>query len=216
LRDLGVEIKASDFQTASPGELDELLEGVDTLISAPHVTAEGLLAQRRLVDAVKRTGVNRFIPCDWGPSSPRGIMDLHDLVGFITSKFIWFKVAESQTQKYQIHDYIKEQQIPYTIIDVGFWMQISLPHRSSSTSPLAPLIRTFFGDGEKKSALINREHIGNFVARIISDPRTLNQYVFAYEVEVNQNEIYEVSSRIAGEDFRKIHSSVRTFLLSWT
>lgn len=73
---------------------------------------------------------------------------------------------------------------------------------------MASMLGSFYGDGETVTALINREHIGDYVARIIADPRTLNQYVFAYEIETNQKEIYEVCSRIAGEDFRKTHETV--------
>lgn len=82
-------------------------------------------------------------------------------------------------------------------------MQISVPHKSDSTSPLAPRLRSFYGDGETKTAITNRDHIGDFVARIIADERTLNQYVLVHETEVTQKEIYEVCSRVAGEDFRK-------------
>lgn len=70
------------------------------------------------------------------------------------------------------------------------------------------MLRTFYGDGETKTAITNKDHVGDFVARIIADPRTINQYVFAHEVEVTQSEIYEVCSRIAGEDFRKRNEAV--------
>jgi hypothetical protein len=56
------------------------------------------------------------------------------------------------------------------------------------------LVREFYGDGEKKIAMTNKENMGLFVAQIIADSRTLNQYVF----------MYEVASRISGEDFHKI------------
>jgi hypothetical protein len=83
-------------------------------------------------------------------------------------------------------------------------MEISVPHRSGATDAYAPLLRSFYGDGEIRSAVTNRRHIGDFVSRIIADPRTLNQHVFAYEVEVNQKEIYEICGRISGEDFHKV------------
>lgn len=56
--------------------------------------------------------------------------------------------------------------------------------------------------------MVNPDHIGDFVARIIADPRTLNQYVFAYEDELSLKEIYELCSQAAGEDFRSIQSTV--------
>jgi hypothetical protein len=81
LRDLGVEIRISDFQTDTPAELDEALKGADVVISTCYYTA--IPDQIRLVDSAKRVGAKRFIPCDWGTSSPRGIMDLHDTVNVI-------------------------------------------------------------------------------------------------------------------------------------
>jgi hypothetical protein len=180
------------------------------VISTCYYTA--IPDQTRLVDSAKRVGAKRFIPCDWASASPRGIMEMHDTVSVIE----WFtsRLTLIRRQKYKIHDYIKEKQVPYTIIDVGFWFHFSLPHKPGSTAGIAPRLHTFYGEGENRSALINKEHIGDFVARIIADPRTLNQYVFAYEDEVNQKEIYEVCSHAAGEDFRAIHDSVSHLLLN--
>jgi len=75
--------------------------------------------------------------------------------------------------------------------------------------PIPELLREFYGDGEKKTAMANKERIGLFVAKIIADPRTLNQYVFIYDDARTMNEIYEVAGRIAGEDFHKIKVVVR-------
>lgn len=60
--------------------------------------------------------------------------------------------------------------------------------------------------------MINKDHIGDFVVRIVSDPRTLNQYVFVHEAEVSQKEIYEICSLAAGEDFWKLYDSVTQVL----
>jgi len=75
--------------------------------------------------------------------------------------------------------------------------------------PIPELVCEFYGDGEKKTAMVNRERIGLFVAQIIADLRTLNQYVFIYDDMRNMNDIYEVASRIAGEDFHKVKVVVR-------
>lgn len=78
LEDLGVEIKQLDWQTASAAELDALFEGVDTVISTCYFSA--IPDQKLLVDAAKRTGVKRFIPCDFATPAPPGVMMLHDTV----------------------------------------------------------------------------------------------------------------------------------------
>lgn len=87
-------------------------------------------------------------------------------------------------------------------------MQVSVPPKPDSTALLDSMLRSFYGNGETKTAIINKDHIGDFVARIIADPQTLNQHVFVHEIEVTQKEIYEVCSRVAGVDFRKIHEEV--------
>jgi hypothetical protein len=79
-----------------------------------------------------------------------------------------------------------------------------VPYREAVKGQIPELVRQFYGDGEKKTAMVNKERIGLFVAQIIADPRTLNQYVFIYDDARTLNEIYEVASRIAGEDFHKI------------
>lgn len=56
-----------------------------------------------------------------------------------------------------------------------------------SRNPYAPPVKSFYGDGEVKTAITNKDHIGTFVARIITDPRTLNRYVSIREVEVTLN-----------------------------
>lgn len=62
------------------GDVDELakvLKGFDTLISAIH--AHHILAQVKLVDAAKKAGVKRFVPCDFAVViPPGGLMKLRD------------------------------------------------------------------------------------------------------------------------------------------
>ena len=55
-------------------------------------------------------------------------------------------------QKLDIHDFLKELGVPWTVIDVGAWMQFCLPLPSRSTVPafLKPMGYTISGDGEAK------------------------------------------------------------------
>lgn len=75
---------------------------------------------------------------------------------------------------------------------------------------MAKLLRQFTGTGDKISAVINLDHIGTYVARIIADPRTLNKWVFVYEEEVTLSEIFELAGRAAGEKFRENAEVVST------
>ena len=209
LRELGVDVRPCDWQKQGPAELDELFSGVDIVISTTYWSPDVLLDQKMLVDAAKRMNVKRFIPNDFGTPAPPGVMMLQDTVGICIFVLSCYE-AYSDLQKSQIRKYIKEQDIPYTFIDVGFWMQISVPYRPGTPGVMAPLVRGFYGDGNTKSAVTNKDHIGDFVARIIADPRTLNQHILVHEDEVSQNEIYEVCNRVTGEDFHKYKEPVRT------
>lgn len=84
LRDLGVEIRPSDWEKASADELDKLFDGAEIVISTCHYTS--IPSQTVLVDAAKRAGVKRFIPCDFGTPAPRGVMGLRDGVSTDVSK----------------------------------------------------------------------------------------------------------------------------------
>ncbi|KAK2035998.1 hypothetical protein LZ31DRAFT_636164 [Colletotrichum somersetense] len=64
-------------------------------------------------------------------------------------------------------DHCKRLYLPYTVIDVGQWYQVSLP----------------------PPAMIDQD-IGRYVARIIADPRRLNRSVFAYGEVTTQNAIW--------------------------
>lgn len=88
-------------------------------------------------------------------------------------------------------------------------MQLTLPYRAAVTGFIPDMVRQWFGDGNKKTAVVNLNNIGGFVSRIISDPRTIKKYVFINEDELTMNEVYEIASSTAGEDFHKIKLVVR-------
>lgn len=109
---------------------------------------------------------------------------------------------------------LKTKGVPYTFIDVGIWMHVTLPYPPAVEGFFPNLTRLWCGDGNQKTALCNLENVGEFVARIIADPRTLNQYVFIYDEEVTLNEIYEIANRATGLDFHKIKTTVRRYQIS--
>ena len=113
-------------------------------------------------------------------------------------------------QKLAIRAFVRELGIPYTFIDVGWWMQLILPPPTSS--PLTPLVtwsRERLGTGNVKNAVTSYDDIGHFVAHIIVDPRTLNQHVFCWGEEVTLNEAYAVGDRVSGENLSEMIVPVR-------
>ncbi|KAL0948741.1 hypothetical protein HGRIS_008873 [Hohenbuehelia grisea] len=175
LQAIGVSIVPLDWQTAPAAELEALLKGVDTVISACNW--EALRDQTRLVDAAKVAGVKRFIPCDWGTICPPGEMKIEDL-------------------KRTIHEYIFKAGVPWTIIAVGFWNEIFFPPLAEEASYGGWLYQSF-GPGNLKSAVVGRKNIGKLVARIIDDPETIGQRVLAHEDEVTNDEAWALAEKYA-------------------
>ncbi|RPD53615.1 NAD-P-binding protein [Lentinus tigrinus ALCF2SS1-6] len=184
MRTSGVEIRVGDI-TEDYEKLKEHLQGVDILISAVDARVVG--QQREIFRAAKEVGVQRIVPCDWAtPGDKRGVRVL-------TDSFL--------PQKFDIREYVKELGVAYTIIDVGFWMQFFLPLPLRSTVPpeLKAISWSFYAGGESKNLLTNLHHIGIWVARIITDPRTINKSVIIWEDEVLQKDAHELGARLSGD-----------------
>ncbi|KDQ16672.1 hypothetical protein BOTBODRAFT_30591 [Botryobasidium botryosum FD-172 SS1] len=169
LKNRGVEIRLLDLEHASPDDLAGVLKGVDIVISA--LPWNQLQLQRPVIKASKEAGVKRFIPCDWGTACCRGVMDLHD-------------------EKLGIQGYIQEIGLNYTVVSVGWWMQLLLPSATSGT---------IYGSGDVKTAVTHRSDIGKLTARVIADPRTINKYVFCWAEETTQNEAFALAERTTGK-----------------
>jgi len=182
-RKKGVEIREAEIDD-SVEKLTEVLSGVDVLIST--VTAEKLLEQRGLFEAAKKAGVKRVVPCDFGTPGKRGIRTLLDT-------------------KIEIHEYIKSLGLNFTFIDIGWWMQITVPFSIHSKSPIAHMSYEIHGDGKKKNLVTNLENVGKWVARIVADERTLNRSVIIWDDEITWQEAKEIGVKASGEgeDMRK-------------
>jgi hypothetical protein len=59
------------------------------------------------------------------------------------------------------------------------------------------------GDGNVPFALTDVRDIGSYVARIITDPRTLNRMVFAYNEVWTQNRVYDLLESLSGEKLER-------------
>jgi hypothetical protein len=106
---------------------------------------------------------------------------------------------------------MKKLRIPYTIIDLGWWYQLSIPSVPSGRGNKAIFVpfNQIFGEGDKKIALIDKHDIGKFTARILKDERTLNKYVFAYSEILTQKEIIRAMEKVSGE---KVETSTVSLL----
>ncbi|KAI0740576.1 NAD(P)-binding protein [Earliella scabrosa] len=179
LRAAGVEIREGDV-TDDYEKLKKVVEGVDILISAVYALV--IPFQRDIFRAAKEMGVKRVVPCDFATPGAKGVRSYHDI-------------------KLGIREYVKGLGVGYTIIDVGWWMQLFLPLPFRSAAPESAKQRswTISGDGERPNLLTNLDHIGTWVARIIADPRTLNQAVIVWEDEVTANVAQDIGVSASGD-----------------
>jgi len=179
LRERGVEIRAIELSNP-PAELDAALKGVETVISTTFYTE--IDNQVHLADAAKRVGVKRFIPDDWASPCRRGVRKLYD-------------------QKAVVQDYIKSIGLGYTFIDVGIWTAVMVPADKEEPEDtfMPALSHVITGSGDVKNAITHIPDIGKFVAEIIDDERTLNQYVFCWGAEKTQNELWEIAWKAKAE-----------------
>ncbi|KAF9776802.1 hypothetical protein IL306_004967 [Fusarium sp. DS 682] len=179
IKEKGVKIVSIDLQ-GNHNELVAALKGIDTVISAIHYKSLG--DEVPLSNAAKEAGVKRYVPCFFATISPRGVTKVHD-------------------SKEEILDHIQRIYLSYTVIDVGWWYQITPPRVPSGKldASLTFPNNNIIDGGNKPSALTDLRDIGKYVATIISDPRTINKRVFAFTESRTQNEVHELVEKVTGE-----------------
>ncbi|KAJ7727522.1 hypothetical protein DFH07DRAFT_930752 [Mycena maculata] len=189
-------VKVHAVDIASLPELVKTLVGIDVFISA--IDPGSQLAQLNLATAAKEAGVKHFIPCAFTTVAPAGgIMTLRD-------------------EKEQVYQHIRKLYLPYTVIDVGYWYQLSFPALPSGRvdyASVAPRL-TIHGDGNMPTMLTDLRDIGPFVALIIKDPRTLNRFVIAYGDVLSENETFHIMEDLSGEKINRVHISIEELLAS--
>ncbi|KAJ0104343.1 isoflavone reductase family protein [Diaporthe amygdali] len=188
LKKLGVQVVAADLKGPAD-DLVGLLKGADVVISSINATV--LLDQIPLVDAAKKAGVGRFIPCTFATACPpMGVMKLRET-------------------KEKVLNHIKKIYLPYTIIDVGWWYEISPPRVPSGRIDygLMMAVTHLFGDGSAPSGLTYTKDIGKYVARIIADPRTLNNMVYVHNELWTQRQIFDKVEELSGEKLERNYLS---------
>ncbi|KAJ7137577.1 hypothetical protein C8R43DRAFT_1019729 [Mycena crocata] len=185
LVELGVKIRVADLD-GSVEELADVLNGIDLLISAIGATAQ--LAQMNLATAAKKAGVKRFVPCGFiTVTPPGGVMALRD-------------------SKEEVYQHVRRLFLPYTIIDVGYWHQISFPTVPSGRVDYASLAKPnveIHAGGTAPTMLTDFRDIGRYVALIIKDDRTLNKSVVTYSDVLSENEIFTLMEELSGEKIER-------------
>ncbi|KAJ6034644.1 hypothetical protein N7460_008819 [Penicillium canescens] len=179
LQDRGIQIRKCDLK-APEEELIEALAEIDVVISCVGPAEQQ--DQIPLAKAAKKTGVKRFVPCGFiTVCPPGGIMWLRD------EKLSTTRFASS-----------------------GFPIPSSMSAGGTSwPTPVSPSGRVDYamtsgndeiiGDGNMPTALTDLRDIGRYMAMIISDPRTLNKKILAYNLVSTQNKIYDLMEQLSEE-----------------
>lgn len=157
-----------------------LLEGIDIVISAIYVL--NIADQKPLIDAAVKARVKRFVPCDFAAPMARGVMQIRDL-------------------KEDSHDHLFRLGLNYTIIDVGYWYELSVPRIPSGKfdyALVAPANDVIAG-GTAPNMLTAKKDIGRFTVQAIKDKRTLNKRLYACGAILSQNEVIKIVEDISGE-----------------
>ena len=104
-------------------------------------------------------------------------------------------------QKLAIRQLIRDLGVPHTFVDAGWAMQtfLPLPPRSKAPPAAATATHTAFVPGDARVLLADMQAVGAYVARVVADPRTLNQAVIVWEDEVSQRNAHELGERLSGE-----------------
>ncbi|KAL4938710.1 hypothetical protein BDV06DRAFT_200266 [Aspergillus oleicola] len=182
LRSRGVNVVPVDLAQARHEDLVDTLSGIDIVISAIHY--QSLSDEIPLANAAKDAGVRRYVPCFWATVAARGVMSLRDA-------------------KEDILAHIQRLRLPYTVIDVGWWYQISLPRIPSGRFDYAlrapQTSYSIFGEGDTPSAMTDLRDLGVYVAQVICDERTINKKVLAATEAWTQNEVVDIAESVTGE-----------------
>ncbi|RSL39383.1 hypothetical protein CEP53_014097 [Fusarium sp. AF-6] len=160
------------------------LDSIDVVIAAvpPHV----LETQIPLARAAKLAGVKRFVPSSFAMAlAPGG-------------------VATVQDSREKVLAEIKSLDLPYTVIEVGWWHFGFIPKLPSGRTDWAISLPEFIvnmipGDGNMKTCVVDNLDVGKFVAKIIVDDRTVNQKVMANGDILSLNEAFDMVEELTGE-----------------
>ncbi|QBZ57683.1 hypothetical protein PoMZ_02618 [Pyricularia oryzae] len=190
LREKGVKVFGVDM-LGPREELVNVLRGADAVV-AP-IDFDNFEEQKALVDACKEAGVKRLTPSNFAP-----VMPAYNVMGM------------RETKEATIN-YIKEQRVPYTIIDVAWWYQ-NLPFKipSGRTDYMSEILNDdarIIGTGDVPIAFSNLRSIGTHVARILADPRTINKYVHIWDEVLTMHQVVETLEEVSGEKVERVYNT---------
>ncbi|KAI3534784.1 hypothetical protein CABS03_07848 [Colletotrichum abscissum] len=169
-------------------EIANTLRGFEIVVASVHPA--GIASQITLARAAKLAGVQRFIPSAFAMAvSP---------------------TAKSSVQKTKelVYDELRAIDLPFTIIDVGWWYHGFIPQLASGRTDYTVVLPEFLrnlvpGDGNMPTHVVDCADIGKLIPRIIVDPRTINQKVMASSATMSFNEMFAIAEELSKEKVMK-------------
>jgi hypothetical protein len=185
IRERGIKTVIGNLDDSTEN-LVALLQTIDIVICCLSPLA--ITSQIALIDAAVQAGVKRFVPCNWGTPAAKGILSLRDA-------------------KEAVHDHIFRHRLGFTIIDVGFWYQASIPRVPSGRFDRAIFMpnNDVVNGGEVPNMLIDARDVGRITVELIKRKDTLNKKIIAYGELMSQNEIHQMIEARTGERLALTH-----------
>ncbi|KAH8704636.1 hypothetical protein GQ44DRAFT_716493 [Phaeosphaeriaceae sp. PMI808] len=183
----GVIVKTVDLSEVTDAVVQALV-GFDVVICC--LTLVQAKEEITLIEACSKAKVGRYLPSFFGPVCPaHGVLMMRE-------------------RKEHNLNLVKRLYLPYTVIDVGWWYQLALPQLPSGKLQTKKEIslNEIIGDGKTPFALIDNRDIGKFVARIITDPRTLNKMVFCHNEISTSSRIWDLLEKLSGETIPRVYA----------
>ncbi|KIY68784.1 NAD(P)-binding protein [Cylindrobasidium torrendii FP15055 ss-10] len=186
----GAELRVGDI-SESQEAIQKHLQGVNILISLVLAVVD----QKPLLRAAKQVGtISRVVPSDFGPTAPRGVVEMLDM-------------------KRDIHEFVHELGLPFTFIEAAWWLMMLLPLPRSYMDKFLPQTqaqaqRTYAGDMHKRITISTLDSIGIFTAKILADPRTLNKSVLIHDGDMSLAEAFTYAKKVTKKDFKSEYTKI--------
>ncbi|KXH47781.1 hypothetical protein CNYM01_06058 [Colletotrichum nymphaeae SA-01] len=118
--------------------------------------------------------------------------------------------ANSSVQKSKEMAYaeLRAIDLPFTIIDVGWWYHGFIPQLASGRTDYTVVLPEFLrnlvpDDGNLPTHVVDCADIEKLIPRIIVDPRTINQKVMAPSATMSFNEMFAIAEELSKEKVMK-------------
>ena len=165
-------------------------DGVDAVISA--VGGGQIAGQTALIEAAVVTGVQRFIPSDFG----------------IDPKIAGAGSCLLFDQKAAIHQAVQDAGLPYTFVHANGFFEYWVYSLGEVGLFAPPAEVRLYGEGRVKAALASVADVARVTAAAVDDPRTENRELFLMANVHSQEKLIRTWEEVSGRHVRRVPVSL--------